>query len=303
MQSVRILSGSANVPLAAAVARELGTALAGVSLGRFPDGELDVALEEEPRDQDVYLIQPTVAPVGEMLLELLLLADACRRAGAARITAVLPYVGYARQDRRESTRIPLGARVMADVMGSGAIDRVVAMDLHSRAIEGCFRVPVEHVSAVDALAERLREGPRRGVVVSPDLGAVKLAERYARVLGLPVAVVHKRRISGAEVAATGVIGEVRGLAPIVVDDMVSTAGTLAAAIDALLAAGCVADVAVAVSHSLLVGPALERLARLPIRRFLTTDSVPRPGALPLQLEVVSAAPVLAEAIRRLAGHG
>jgi ribose-phosphate pyrophosphokinase len=302
MNKVTLLSGTGNPSLAAAIAAELSIPLGACVLERFPDQEIQVELKNEVRDQDVYLVQPTGAPVGERLLELMLLADACRRSGAERVTAVVPYVGYARQDRRESGREPVGAKVMADILSSGSIDRLVAMDLHSRGVEGCFRMPVEHVSAVALLAKRLKPlVPRNGVVVSPDLGAVKLAERYAQLLDLPVAVVHKVRLGGADVAARGVMGEVKGRCPIVVDDMISTAGTIVAAIEALLHAGCAQEISVSATHALLVGPALERLRPLPIARLVTTDSVPPPSGWPLKLEMVSVAPVLADAIRRLAG--
>ena len=303
MKNVTLLSGSGNRPLALDIAQALSIPLTPCTLERFPDGEIRVELGEEVRDRDVYIVQPTRAPVGEHLLELMLLADACRRSGAARVTAVIPYVGYARQDRRESAFEPVGAKVMADIVSSGSVDRLVAMDLHSRGVEGCFRMPVEHVSAVGLVAERLKPlVPRNGVVVSPDLGAVKLAEHYGRLLELPVAVVHKVRLGGADVSARGVMGEVKGRSPIVVDDMISTAGTIVAAIEALLQAGCARDISVAATHALLVGPALERLRPLPIARLVATDSVPPPVGLPLPLEKVSVAPVLADAVRRLAGR-
>jgi ribose-phosphate pyrophosphokinase len=302
MKKVTLLSGTGNRPLAAAIAQELQLPLTPCTLERFPDGELRVELVEEVRDRDVYIVQPTRAPVGELLLELMLLADACRRSGAARVTAVVPYVGYARQDRRDSAFEPVGAKVMADMVSSGSVDRLVAMDLHSRGVEGCFRMPVEHVSAVGLLANRLKVlVPKNGVVVSPDLGAVKLAERYARLLELPVAVVHKVRLGGADVQARGVMGEVKGRSPIVVDDMISTAGTIVAAVEALLAAGCGKDISIASTHALLVGPAVERLKPLPITRLVCTDSVPPPTGLPLPIELVSVAPVLADAVLRLAG--
>jgi ribose-phosphate pyrophosphokinase len=302
MSELTLLSGTANRPLAEAIAKELGISLGGCRVDRFPDGEIDVELTDEVRARDVYLLQPTHPPVGEHLLELMLLADACRRAGARRVTALVPYVGLARQDRRVSGGEPVGARVMADIVGTGSIDRLVAMDLHSRAVEGCFRIPVEHVSAVEALAGRLSQAKRPpSVVVSPDLGAVKLAERYARILNLPVAVVHKQRLSGSEVSARGVMGDVRGLAPIVIDDMISTGGTIAAAIDSLLEAGSAKHVTVCATYSFLVGPAIDRLRTLPIERFLTTDAIPPPAGVPWQVEVVSVAPVMAEAVRRLRG--
>jgi ribose-phosphate pyrophosphokinase len=300
---LHLFSGTANVPLAEAVARGLDLHLGDRLLEHFSDGEVQMQIREHVRGDDVYLLQPTGPPVGEHLLELLLLADACRRAGAERITAVVPYFGYARQDRREQSGEPLSARLVAQLIEAGGFMRVVALDLHTPSLEGCFVIPLEHLSAVDLLAEtiRARVAPA-AVVVSPDLGAVKLAERYAALLGLPVAIVHKVRLSGTEVSVRGLVGEVRGRTPIVIDDMISTGGTVAAAIGALLDAGAVPDVTVVVSHALLVGPAAERLARLPIRRLVATDSVRLAMPAHLPVERVSLAPLLAEAIRRLHGN-
>jgi ribose-phosphate pyrophosphokinase len=300
---LHLFSGTANVPLAAAVAGGLELRLGNRLLEHFPDGEVQIQIRDDVRGDDVYLLQPTGPPVGEHLLELLLLADACRRAGAEHTTAVVPYFGYARQDRREHGGEPLSARLVAQLIEAAGVVRVVAVDLHTPSIEGCFAIPLEHLSAVDLLAETIR--PRLGhdaVIVSPDLGAVKLAERYAALLGLPVAIVHKTRLSGTEVSVRGLVGEVRGRTPIVIDDMISTGGTIAAAIGALLDAGAVPDVTVVVSHALLVGPAAERLARLPIRRLVATDSVSLGAPAPLTLERVSLAPLLADAIRRLHGN-
>ncbi|MBI3182788.1 MAG: ribose-phosphate pyrophosphokinase [Myxococcales bacterium] len=299
MTAPLLLSGSANPSLGNAIARALGVAIGACLVDRFPDGEIQIELRSEVRGRDVYLLQPTRPPAGEYLLEMVLLADAARRSGARRVTAVMPYFGYARQDRRVLGREPLGARAVADLIAAAGIDRVVALDLHSATVEGCFRLPLEHVSAVKPLAQRVRELEKPSVVVSPDLGAVKLAERYARELDLPVAVVHKQRLSGSEVSARAVVGAVKGATPLVVDDMISTAGTMSAAVEALLEAGCMPEVTLCASHGLFVGPAMQRLSALPLRRVVTTDSVPAPQASGLPLEVVSVAPVLAEAISRL----
>jgi ribose-phosphate pyrophosphokinase len=300
--ALRVFSGTANVPLAEAVAAQLGLHVGDRLLERFPDGETQVQVREDVRGADVYLVQPTGPPAGEHLLELLLLADACRRAGAARVTGVVPYFGYARQDRRTRAGEPLAARLVAQLMEAGALARVVAVDLHTPSIEGCFAVPLEHLSAVGLLAEAVRPGVGvEAVVVSPDLGAVKLAERYAALLHLPVAIVHKTRLSGTDVSVRGLAGEVRGRTPIVIDDMLSTGGTVAAAIGALLDAGAIPDVTVVVSHALLVGPAAERLAGLPIRRLVATDSVRLGTPAGLPLERVSLAPLLADAVGRLHG--
>jgi ribose-phosphate pyrophosphokinase len=297
---VVLMSGSSHPALGAAVAQVLDLEQGRCITSRFPDGEHHVEVAEEVRGCDVYLLQPLGPPVDANLMELLLLVDACRRRGAARVTVVVPYLAYARHDRRETGREPLGARLVADLIRVSGVDRLVAVDLHSPAVEGCFNIPVEHLSAMPLLADHLQRTAAPGsVVVSPDLGAVKRAERYAAQLKLPVAVVHKYRTSGSQVQARSITGEVKGCAPILVDDMISTAGTIEAAVIALLEAGCVRDITVVATHALLVGPAIERLQRLPIRRLLTTDSVPRPERLPFQVEVVSIAPLLARSIELL----
>lgn len=295
-----LLAGSSHPDLAKDLAGELGLSLGSCRLARFPDGELDVSLTEPVRGAEVFILQTLNAPVGEHLMELALLSDACHRGGAASVTAVVPYLGYARQDRREAGTEPLGARVIAELLAAARVDRVVCLDLHSRAVEGCFPRPVEHANAVPALIEHVRgrlEAP--AVIVSPDLGAVKRAEAFARPLGLPVAIVHKQRVSGQDVKAHGVVGDVAGRHVIVVDDMVSTGGTLEAAVRALIEAGGRSPVTLVASHGLFVGPAHERLRGLPLARVVVTDSVPPPFIHGVPMETVRCAPALAEVIRRL----
>jgi ribose-phosphate pyrophosphokinase len=297
--SLVLLAGTSNPALGEAIAGRLGLALAEREAARFPDGEMHIEIRSSVRGCDVYLIQAAGPPVEEHLFQLLLLADACRRAGAARLTAVVPYLGYARQDRRATGREPVGARVVAD-LATGGIQRTVAVDLHSAALEGVFGMPLEHLTAVPLLADALRPTLAEGaVLVAPDLGATKLAERYARLLGLPVAFVHKRRVSGERVTVRGVTGEVRDRFPLVVDDMITTAGTVEAAIHAVLDAGSRPEVTVAATHGLLVGVAAGRLRGLPIARLVTTDSVAAPDVGTLALERVPLAPLLADAIGRL----
>jgi ribose-phosphate pyrophosphokinase len=297
-----IAAGSGNPALAASVGDALAVPVCRSVLKRFPDSELHVEIDESVRDSDVYLIQPTGPPVDTHLMELLFLADACRRAGAARLTGVVPYFGYARQDRRANGREAVGGRVAADLLGAGAIARIVSVDLHTVSLEGFFAVPLEHLSAVHLLADRIRDAVgANAVIVSPDLGAVKLAERYGERLHRPIAVAHKIR-SGAEgrdVKVHGIVGDVAGRTPVIIDDMISTGSTIAAASEALLAAGCIPEITVVATHALLVGPAVERLSALPIKRLVVTDSVPLDGHGSLPLEVVSIAPMLAEAISRL----
>jgi ribose-phosphate pyrophosphokinase len=293
-----LLAGSSSGALVEAVARGLGVEVGRRTLHRFPDGELHVALDESVRGHDVYVLQSTARAVDAHVMELVLLADACRRAGAARLTAVVPYFGYARQDRRRQGREAVGAAAVARLIESAGFSRVVALDVHAPQVEGYFRIPLEHLSATSLLAAAVR--PVAGsVLVAPDLGAVKLAGRYQVRLGLPVAVLHKTRTSGSEVELRGVIGEVRDLAPIIVDDMITTGGTVAAAVTGLLDAGCRPEVTVVATHALLVGPALARLAPLPIGRVVVSDTVDLPAGLPAVFEAVSVAPLLADAIGRL----
>jgi ribose-phosphate pyrophosphokinase len=292
-----ILPGSAHPALAAQVAAALQLPCAQRVSERFPDGEWRVALDGEQRGRDVFIVQPLGPPVGDHLLELLLLADACRRSGASRVSALVPYLAYARQDRRQAEGHPLGARVVAEML-SRAVDRAVVVDLHSPAVEGGFSIPVEQVEAQGALAAHV--GRAAGdVVVAPDLGAAKRAERFARSLGLPVAIIHKSRLSGSDVEARGIIGEVRGLRPILVDDIISTAGTIEAAAQALLEQGCAQEITVCATHGLFVGPARERLSPLPIVRVVVTDSLPPPSGLPSLVEVVGLGPLLAGLVKRI----
>jgi ribose-phosphate pyrophosphokinase len=295
-----LLAGSSHPALATELASALGVPLSRCTIERFPDGELDVDLHDRVRGVEVFVLQSLHAPVGEHLLELALIADACYRSGASSVTALVPYLGYARQDRRDAGREPLGARVVADLLGASHLERLVCLDLHSRAVEGCFPLPVEHASAIGALTEHLKSRlPSNAVVVSPDLGAVKRAEALARPLGLPVAVVHKQRLSGADVKAQGVVGDVKGRHPVLVDDMISTGGTLVAAAEAVLDAGAEGPVTVVASHGLFVGPANERLAKVPLARVVVSDSVPKPQTVSFPLERVPCAPVLAEVVKRL----
>ena len=304
VMELTMISGTANLPLAEGIAAHLGVQLGRRVLQRFPDGELHIEIEESIRGHDVYLLQSTSPPADAHLFELLLLADACRRAGAARLTAVIPYFGYARQDRRASGREPVAARLVADLLRAAGLDCVVAVDLHTSALEGCFPMPIEHVSAIPLLAEAIRSDiPANAVIVAPDLGAVKLAERYARLLKVPLAFVQKSRLSGEDVRAERIVGDVHGRVPVLVDDMISTGGTIVAAFQALQVAGTAAEtVRIVASHGLFVGPALERLRRLPLQRVLVTDSVVSPISSELPLQRQSLQPLLADAIQRLHCH-
>ena len=267
---------------------------------RFPDGELHVVLGRSQRGEHVFIVQPTGPPVDEHLVELVMLADACRRAGAARVTAVVPYFGYARQDRRSSPGEAIGAKVVADLIEAAGIDQLVVVDPHSAALETMFDIPVETLSAVPLLTAALRPLVGEGaVVVAPDLGAVKLAERYAAGLDLPVAIVRKTRVSGEEVRAVDVVGDVRDRQALIVDDMITTAGTVEAAAQALLDRACRPELIVAATHGLFVGPAAARLAALPLRHVIVSDTVPTTLDIDVPVAVVGIHGVLADAIAAL----
>jgi ribose-phosphate pyrophosphokinase len=298
--TLTMIAGSANEPLVASISDKLGVKPAERIVERFADGEVRVAIQESVRGHDVYVVQPTSPPGDRHIIELLFLADACRRAGAARVTAVVPYFGYARQDRRVSGREAIGARVIASLIEAAGFARVVAIDLHSAEIEGFFQIPLEHLSAARLLAEAVHT-TTESVIVAPDLGALKLAERYQALLHLPVVVLHKTRLSGSAVTLRRIIGDVKGRAPLIVDDMITTGATIEAAVKGLLEAGCAPDVSVAVTHALFVGPAVERLQALPIRQFVGTNSVEHGGQFPSSYQVVNLAPMLADAIARLHG--
>jgi ribose-phosphate pyrophosphokinase len=295
---ITVLAGPASVHLGAGVCELLRISPAPYDCRRFPDGEALVEIHQSVRGRDVYILQATSPPVEEHLMELVLLADACRRAGTARLTAVIPYFGYARQDRRTSRR-SLGARVAANIIASAGFDRLMLIDAHTPAIEGFFDVPLDHLTAVPLLARAAAVSIReRSVVVSPDLGAAKLARNYANQLHVPMAVVHKTRLNGDTVEAHAVIGDVRDRLPLIIDDMLSTGATIEAAVGALRAAGAAGPMTVAVTHALLVGRAREVIQRLPVGRVMATDTVAiEPPTLP-QLEIVSVAPLVATAIRR-----
>lgn len=294
----RIVAGSASGPLAAAVATAMGTELVDSELDRFPDGELRPCLDGV-RDDDVYVVQSTGPPVNDHVVELLLLLDACRRAGAGRVNAVVPYFGYARQDRRRRPGDALGAPVLAGALEGAGAERLLVVDPHTVALEAMFRIPVEMLSAVPLIADALAPSlPDESVLVAPDLGAVKLAERFAARLSRPVAVVRKSRLTGATVEATELIGDVAGRRPVIVDDMISTGATIEAAVEVLLAHGAASDIAVVATHGLLVGGAVQRLAGLPIQQLVVTDTVAPGDAAGLPRQVLSVAGLMAGAIAR-----
>ena len=302
---VVLFAGSASLELASEVEPAVGMRFGACTAERFPDGEVFVRLDEPVRGREVIILQATCAPVNDHLVELLTLADACRRAAAARIVAVVPYFGYARSDRRDGRRTPITASLVAALMQTAGIDQVVVLDVHTPAIEGFFHVPVDNLTAVPLLARALGDSVSRdAVVVAPDLGAVRLANRYALALDLPTAVCHKQRTSATEVTVSRITGDVRGRPCIIVDDMIATGSTIEESVRALRQAGALPDITVAATHAVFVPGALEKMSAAGVRRLVVTDSIPA-GArtVRLQPQVVSIAPLLASAIRRVLEGG
>jgi ribose-phosphate pyrophosphokinase len=293
-----VLAGSASDGFARAVCADLGVPPIDREVRRFPDGEMQVQLNESVRGRDVFIVQATSPPVERHAMELLLLADACRREGARRLIGVVPYFGYARQDRR-SGRTSLGGRVAADLIGTAGFDRLMVIDVHTPAIEGFFDMPIDHLTAVPALAQAIAHHVTpRSVIVAPDFGAVKLARAYARLLEVPVAFVQKTRLDGETVSAHGVVGDVGGRTPLIIDDMLSTGATLVTAVEALRAAGAVGPFAAAVTHGLFVGEARELLRPLGLTLLAATDTVSMDAHDPA-VTIVTVAPVVARAIRHM----
>ena len=294
--TLRIVAGTANAAMAVAVAAGLGSEPSPTELERFPDGEVR-PIVGRLRGDDVYVIQPTSPPVNDHLMELLLLLDACRRAGALRVTAVVPYFGYARQDRRSRSGEAVGARVALDMVAFMGAHRLVVVDPHASGFEAMCSIPVETVTGSSVLAAAVGPSLHDRVVVAPDLGAVKLAERVATQLRLPVAMVRKMRLSGSTVRADDLVGDVEGCEAIIVDDMIATGSTIAAAAGLVTARGALAHPIVVATHGLFVGSAVDRLGRLALARLLVTDTVAPPG--PSATEVCSIAPLLVDVIARL----
>jgi len=318
-----IFSGTANQVLASSVACALGVPLGERVIQRFPDGEVAVRLNQSVRRKEVLIIQPTSPPVDSHLLELLAFADACRRASASRITAIIPYFGYARSDKCNGGREPIAARMVADLLEAVGIGQVVAVDLHAAQIEGFFHAPIDNLTAVPVLCDALKDHLSPGtVVVSPDAGRVRMAAAYAQRLGTRLVVLHKKREGGSVTEVAQVVGNVRDRSCLIIDDMISTGGTIATSVRALLGAGAHPDITVAATHGLLLRGARQKLSHPAIRAVYITDTVAPPaphehgsahsvsyanGTSEIpgrpQMHVVSIGPLLAEAISRLLNDG
>ena len=301
-----ILAGSAHPALAGEIVQALDCEPGGISIERFPDGEVSIRIEESVRGRDIYLIQPTSPPVDFNLVELLAIVDACRRSGARRITTIIPYYGYARADRRSGARLPIMASLVASMLQAAGVEQVVTVDVHTPQIEGFFHIPMDSLTALPYLATALVPHVTDAtVVVAPDAGRAQMAAEYARRLGTGVVMLHKQRRSGTETKVVSIVGEVRDRRCIIIDDMISTGGTLAGGIDALLQAGASAGIIVAATHGLFIDGALERLAGRGVTDILVTDTVPlhtQPPAA-VSLRTVSIVPLLAEAIAQLQSGG
>ena len=299
-----IFAGTANAGSAAGVARELGVQLGACAVERFPDGETSVRLDEPVRGREVFVVQPTSPPVNDHFVELLAFADGCRRASASRTTAIVPYFGYARSDKRDGLRVPVMASMAADLMQAAGITHVVTVDVHTPQLEGFFRIPVDSLTAVPILADAVRERlPKGTVVVSPDSGRVSMATEFAHRLKTSVVVLHKRRESGTETKVTHLVGDVRDRPCLIIDDMISTGGTMAESIEALLKAGARPEITIAATHGLLLDGARENLSHKSVREVFVTDTVPVTNKDWPLLRVASVAPLIAAAIRRFLTDG
>jgi ribose-phosphate pyrophosphokinase len=297
---LELYSGRSHPELAAEIAAALGEELGAPNLKQFPNGEIHCRYDESIRGADVFIVQTHCSPVNDALMEQLIMIDAAKRASAKRITAVCPYYGYSRQDRKASGREPITAKLVADMFTAAGADRIVSVDLHSGQIQGFFDGPVDHLTATPVLVERLREecSGQDVVVVSPDAGRVKVAAIYAQHLHADLASIWKRRAKGdsSQVTALGVMGEVEGRLCILVDDMIDTAGTIVAAAERLVDAGA-SDVWAAATHGVLSDPAIDRLKNAAISRLFITNTLPLPPEKQLdKIEVLSAAQIIADAI-------
>jgi len=303
MRELKIFSGQANRPLAKAICSFLHLPLGEITLGKFPDGENFCKIEEDIRGRDVFLIQPTCPPVNDNLIELLIMIDCCKRASAARITAVMPYFGYARQDRKDEGRVPITAKLVANLITRAGADRVLTMDLHSPQIQGFFDVPVDNMYAAPVLNDfvaGLKYSPEEMIVVTPDVGSIKRALGHANRLGVRLAIIDKRRDNATETRQEHIIGgPVDGLVCIMFDDMISTGGSIAGAAGKLKDLGA-KEIHVAATHGVLCGKATEKIRDSAITTLAVTDSIPiTPEKMLPKLKVLSVAPLLAEALKRI----
>jgi len=298
---LKIFCGTANPDLGEEIAAYLSIPRGKVTSTRFADGEIYVRFEENARGVDAFVVQPTSHPVNETLMELLIMLDALRRASAGRITAVMPYYGYARKDKKDAPREPITGRLVADLLISSGANRVLTVDLHAGQIEGFFNIPVDHLRAMPLFADYLREKDlRNAVVVAADDGAVKRSKQLADRLDLPLAIIFQRRVGADAKEPIEIVGDVEGMIPVMVEDVIDTAGTLSGAVDVLVRKGARSEVYICATHAVFAGQARQRLDRTEVREVIVTNTIPLPPEKMLpKVTVLSAAPLLAEAIRRI----
>lgn len=302
--TLKVFSANANVELAQAICKELGVELGNANVAKFSDGEIAVDIFETVRGVDTYIIQPTSCPTNDNLMELLILIDAFKRASAGRINAVIPYYGYARQDRKTKARDPITSKLIADIITTAGADRVICMDLHASQLQGYFNIPVDHMKATTILAKHIKENYNleNAVIVSPDIGGVRRARNFGAILDLPIAIIEKRRPKANESEVMNVIGDIDGKDAIIVDDIIDTAGSITKAAAALKNLGA-KDVYACCTHPVLSGPAIERLENSVIEKLIVTDSIKLSDEKKIEkIEIVSVAPLLAEAISRIHGN-
>jgi ribose-phosphate pyrophosphokinase len=296
---MKVFSGSANRELAQRICDRIGIALGQATISSFPDGETYVRIEENIRGRDVFIIQPTSPPTNQHLMELLIMVDAARRASADRITAVIPFFGYARQDRKDQPRVPITAKLVANLLNAAGVSRVLTMDLHAQQVQGFFDIPVDHLYSLPVLIKYLRKRlTRKTVVVSPDVGGLKMASAYAEALGANLAIVAKQRKSATETEALYVIGEVEGADVLLVDDLTETAGTLTSAATILKKRGAL-DIYAGVSHAVLVDLAIPRLQKSQIEELVTTNSTPVRPVENFKTTVLCVSELLGEGMKRI----
>jgi ribose-phosphate pyrophosphokinase len=299
--NLKIFSGSSNPVLASDVCNYLGIPVGGAKIDRFPDGEKVIRVEDDVRGRDCFVVQSTCEPVDEHLVELLIYLDCLRRASARRITAVIPYFGYARQDRKDEGRVPITAKLVANMITTAGADRVLAIDLHAHQLQGFFDIPVDHLAGELVLSKYFRDMKiERLTVVSPDVGNMKTASRYALSLGGDLAIVHKKRLSGSKVSAQEIIGDVQGRNVLMCDDIIATAGTVCSAA-ALVKKRGAEKIYVGATHGVLAGPAVDRLNESPIDQVVVTDTIPlnETSKGVSRIKVLSVAAMLGEAVKRI----
>ncbi|HEY3602432.1 MAG TPA: ribose-phosphate pyrophosphokinase [Chthoniobacterales bacterium] len=296
---LKVFSGSANPELARRICEVIGVPLGAATLSSFPDGETYVRFEENIRGRDVFIVQPTSPPTNEHLMELLIMVDAARRASADRITAVIPFFGYARQDRKDKPRVPITAKLVANLLTAAGVSRVLTMDLHAQQVQGFFDIPVDHLYSLPVLIRYVREKlKRKTVVVSPDVGGLKMASAYAQALGASLAIVAKQRKSATETEALYLIGEVQDCDVFLVDDLTETAGTLTSAASLLKKNGAL-DIYAGVAHAVLANVAVERLQKSEIKELVTTNSTPVRTVEGFTITVLCVSELLGEGIKRI----